>query len=182
MTRDEIYQAIKPIIQTVTGLNMVTIVDAVDDRGVGLPSPPGEYITIEPKQSVAQRGQANIHRKNSTLAQSVDYDIRTQIIVELNINCFRGQDAISRLSRLQQCNKRPDVSNALRAAKLGWQRVSAPNNLTRLQSGNPEQRAQIYIYLYYETTDEITINSIESASYGIEYEDGTVVATGSVPD
>lgn len=182
MTRDEIYNIIKPIVQDVTGLRMVTIADAVDDRGTGLPSPPGEYITIEPKQSVAQRGQANIYRSNSATPQSVDYDVRAQIIVELNINCFRGDDAISRLSRLQQCNKRPDVSNALRIGKLGWQRASTPNNLTRLQSGNPEQRAQIYIYLMYETTDEVTINSIESAEYEIQYEDATVVATGSVTE
>lgn len=173
MTRDEIYQAIKPIIQTVTGLNMVTIADAVDDRGVGLPSPPGEYITIEPKQSVAQRGQANIYRNQSLTERSIDVDVRAQIIVELSINCFRGQDAVSRLSRLQQCNKRPDVSASLFKTGLGWQRVSAPNNLTRLQSGNPEQRAQIYIYLMYETSDIVTINNIESVSLSVlDVDDG----------
>lgn len=175
MTRDEIYNIIKPIVQDVTGLRMVTIADAVDDRGTGLPSPPGEYITIEPKQSVAQRGQANIYRSTSATPQSVDVDVRAQIIVELSINCFRGDDAISRLSRLQQCNKRPDVSAALFKAGLGWQRASVPNNLTRLQSGNPEQRAQIYIYLMYETSDIVTINNIESVGLTVLDDDDRIL-------
>lgn len=175
MTRDEIYNIIKPIVQDVTGLRMVTIADAVDDHGTGLPSPPGEYITIEPKQSVAQRGQANIYRATSATPRSVDVDVRAQIIVELSINCFRGDDAISRLSRLQQCNKRPDVSAALFKAGLGWQRASVPNNLTRLQSGNPEQRAQIYIYLMYETSDIVTINNIESVGLTVLDDDDRIL-------
>ena len=101
--------------------------------------------------------------------------MRAQIIVELSINCFRGDDAISRLSRLQQCNKRPDVSAALFKAGLGWQRASVPNNLTRLQSGNPEQRAQIYIYLMYETSDIVTINNIESVGLTVLDDDDRIL-------
>ena len=179
MTRDEIFNILKPIVQSVTGLPTVILADEVDASGVGRPSPNGEYITIEPKQSLTQRGQANIYRSTSTTPQSVDVDVRAQVIVEASVNCFRGRDAITRVSRLQQCNKRPDVSAALRSAKLGWQRVSSPNNLTRLQSGNPEQRAQCYIYLYYETTDEQAMNNVESASWEVQYEDGAVVASGS---
>ena len=175
MTRDEIYNIIKPIVQDVTGLRMVTIANAVDDHGTGLPSPDGEYITIEPKQSIDQRGQANIYRTTSATPRSVDVDVRAQIIVELSINCFRGDDAISRLSRLQQCNKRPDVSAALFKAGLGWQRASVPNNLTRLQSGNPEQRAQIYIYLMYETSDIVTINNIESVGLTVLDDDDRIL-------
>lgn len=182
MNRLELFKILQPIVKSVTGVSTVILANQTQSDGTGIPSPSGEYITIEPKQSVAQRGQANIYRANSTTPLSLDVDVRAQIIVEADINVYRGVDAISRVSRLQECNKRPDVSAALRVNKLGWQRVSAPNNLTRMQSGNPEQRAQCYVYLYYETTDEVTINSIESASYAIEYEDGTVVATGSVPD
>lgn len=182
MNRLELFNILQPIVKSVTGVSTVILANQVQSDGTGIPAPSGEYITIEPKQSVAQRGQSNIHRNTSTTPLSLDVDVRAQIIVEADINVYRGVDAISRVSRLQECNKRPDVSTSLRANKLGWQRVSAPNNLTRIQSGNPEQRAQCYVYLYYETTDEVTINSIESASYGIEYEDGTVVATGSVPD
>lgn len=169
MNRLEIFNILRPIVASVTGVSNVILTDQVSTKGSSLPSPSGEYITIEPKQSVNQRGQANVYRSNSLTVQSVDVDVRAQIIVEASINVFRGVDAISRVERLLQADKRPDVLNALRVNKIGWQRTSAPNNLTRLQSGNPEQRSQLYIYLYYETTNPVTINNIESASYDVEY-------------
>lgn len=162
MNRLEIFQILQPIIKTVTGVSTVILADQVQSDGTGIPSPSGEYITIEPKQSISQRGQANQYRTVSTVTRSVDVDVRAQIIVEASINVYRGTDAISRVSRLQQCHKRPDVLATLFKAGLGWQRVSAPNNLTTLMSGNPEQRAQIYVYLMYETSDLVTINNIES--------------------
>lgn len=170
MNRLEIFNILRPIVASVTGVSNVIMTDQVAINGSSLPSPSGEYITIEPKQSINQRGQANIYRSNSATSQSVDVEVRAQIIVEASINVFRGVDAISRIERLLQADKRPDVLNALRVNKIGWQRTSAPNNLTRLQSGNPEQRSQLYIYLYYETRDPVTINNIESTSYSIEYD------------
>lgn len=180
MTRLEIFNIIRPIVESVTGVSTVILADQVRADGSGLPSPDGEYIVIEPKQSISERGQANIYRNTSATPQSIDVEVRAQIIVEVSVNVFRGVDALSRVSRLLQCNKRPDVSATLFKNKLGWNRTSAPNNLTRLQSGNPEQRAQIYLYLMYETRDPVTINTIESASYEIQYEDGQVIASGDV--
>lgn len=182
MNRLELFNILRPIVASVTGVPTVILADQVDSYGKGLPAPAGEYATIEPKQSISQRGQANVIRKNSAVPQSVDDEVRAQIIVEASINVFRGVDAVSRVEKLLQCNKRPSVSAALRATKLGWQRTSAPNNLTGLQSGNPEQRAHVYLYLMYETSDIETINSIESASWGVEYEtSGVIVASGEVP-
>lgn len=180
MNRLQLFNILRPIVASVTGVSNVILADQVSSTGSGLPSPSGEYITIEPKQSINQRGQANIYRKTSVTPQSIDVDVRAQIVVEASVNVFRGVDAISRIDRLLQCNKRPTVSAALRAGKLGWQRTSAPNNLTRLQSGNPEQRAQVYIYLMYETTDIDVINTIESAGYEVQYENGDVIAQGTV--
>jgi hypothetical protein len=183
MNRVELFTILRPIVASVTGINASNVImaDQVKASGVGIESPLGEYATIEPKQSVSQRGQANIYRDTSLTPQSIDVDVRAQIIVEASVNVFRGVDAISRVEKLIECNKRPTVSAALRASNLGWQRTSAPNNLTRLQSGNPEQRAQIYIYLYYETTNVEVINNIESAEWEIQYEDGQVVADGVIP-
>ena len=180
MNRLELFNILRPIVESVTGVPTVIMTDQTASNGSGIPSPSGEYATIEPKQSISQRGQANIYRANSMSPQAVDVDVRAQIIVEASINVYRGVDAMSRLESLLQANKRPDVSAALRANKLGWQRTSTPNNLTRLQSGNPEQRAHVYLYLYYETSSAVTINNIESASYEVQYEDGTIVATGDI--
>ena len=181
MNRVEIFNIIRPIVASVTGISNVILADQVSSGGSGLPSPSGEYAGIEPKQSINQRGQANIYRNTSATPQSIDVEVRAQIIVEVSVNVFRGVDAVSRVERLLQCNKRPDVSATLFKNKLGWQRTSAPNNLTRLQSGNPEQRAQVYLYLMYETRDPVVINTIESASYSVEYEtSGEIVASGNV--
>lgn len=181
MNRVEIFNIIRPIVTSVTGISNVILADQVSSSGSGLPSPSGEYAVIEPKQSINQRGQANIYRNTSVTPQSIDVEVRAQIIVEVSVNVFRGVDAVSRVERLLQCNKRPDVSATLFKNKLGWQRTSAPNNLTRLQSGNPEQRAQIYLYLMYETRDPVVINNIESASYSVEYEtSGEIVASGVI--
>lgn len=180
MTRLEIFRILQPIVKLVTGVPTVILADQVDNSGVGLPSPIGEYATIEPKQSISERGQANVYRSLSATQESIDIDVRAQVIVEASVNVFRGVDAVSRVSRLLQCNKRPDVSATLFKNKLGWNRTSAPNNLTRLQSGNPEQRAQIYIYLMYETSNPITINTIESVNYSVQYEDGDIILDGEV--
>lgn len=179
MNRLQLFNILRPIVASVTGVPTVILADQVSSSGSGLPAPAGEYITIEPKQSISKRGQANLYRRNSATPQSVDTEVRVQIIVEASINVFRGTDAVSRVERLIECNKRPLVSAALRAANVGWQRTSSPNNLTRLQSGNPEQRAQIYLYLYYETTDTETINNIESAEWEIQYENGQIIASGT---
>ena len=180
MNRLEIFNILRPIVSTLTGVSNVILADQVRADGTGIPSPAGEYITIEPKQSIAQRGQANIYRTTSLSPRAIDVEPRAQIIVEASVNVFRGVDALSRVERLIECHKRPDVWATLFKAKLGWQRTSAPNNLTRLQSGNPEQRAQIYIYLLYETRDPVTINHIEAATYEVQYEDGQVVASGDI--
>lgn len=162
MNRLELFNVLRPIVETVTGVSTVILSNQTQPDGTGIPSPSGEYITINPKQSVTQRGQANQYRTDSLTPRSIDVDIRAQIIVEADINVYRGVDAVNRLSKLQQCHKRPDILPLLFKAGVGWQRVSVPNDLTRMQSGNPEQRAQCYVYLMYETSDVITINNIES--------------------
>jgi hypothetical protein len=164
MNRLEIFQILQPIVKTVTGLSTVILADQTHSDGTGIPAPSGEYITIEPKQNQTQRAQAIQLRTDSATTRSIDVTIRAQITVEASINVFRGVDAIDRVSKLIECHKRPDVFATLHVAKLGWQRTSAPNNLTSLQSGNPEQRAQISVYLMYEDPSVITINNIESVS------------------
>ena len=61
--------------------------------------------------------------------------------------------------------------------KLGWRGTDAVNNLTALQSNNYEQRAQINIYLYYESFDVDEINTIENVPIAVQYEDGTTITT-----
>ena len=172
MTNIELFDIIRPIIISVTGVPECILADP------NAPAPSGEYAAVRPKQSISERGQSNIIRTNGT-GNELDVDVRAQIIAECSVNFYRG-NAVDYAEKLKQCNKRPDVSASLYRAGVGWNRTSSVNNLTTLQSDNQEQRAQISLYLMYEATDSVTINSIERVNYDVQYETGTVVASGSV--
>lgn len=173
MNRLDIFNTIRPIILSVTGVPEVILADP------NAPSPNGEYVSVEPKQSISQRGQANIHRATSVTPESVDVDVRAQVMVEVSMNFYRG-NARDRAERLLQANKRSDVSAILFKAGLGWNRENGVNNLTTLQSNNFEQRAQLSIFLMYETTDPFVINSIESIVVSVENENADVLETFTV--
>ena len=186
MTRLELFQILRPIVESVTGLtNAVILADQTivlpDGSVVGAPAPVGPYAAIEPKQRVGERGQANIYNKTSTTPQSVDVDVRAQIMVDASVNFYRGDDPMGLASKLKQCNKKPTISAALFQAGLGWFGTEAVNDLSTLISGNIERRAQITLHLAYEATDSETINSIEFAGYEVQREDGTVMASGEIP-
>jgi hypothetical protein len=175
MTEDELYDVLQPIVVLVTGLAADHVIKADPNEG----APTGPYAAIRVMQDINERGQANIIRKTSATPLSVDNDIRAQIIAKCDINFYRG-NAMSTAQKLKQVNKRSDISATLFKAKVGWQRTSGVVNLTTLQSNQQEARSQISIFLMYETSDSITINSIESVQYEIQYPDGTVVETGTV--
>lgn len=172
MTSEDLFDILRPIILNVTGVPECILADP------NAPSPSGPYAAVRPQQGIAERGQANIKRIAQPGALQTT-EVRAQIVATCWVNFYRG-DAMLFAQRLKQANKRPDVSIELLRNKLGWGGTDAINNLTALQSENFEERAQIAIRLWYETTDQATINSIERVQIGIEYEDGTLVETVDV--
>lgn len=161
MTNEELYLIMQPIVKTVTGLSTVILADP------NAPAPLDEYCAIRPKNSIEQRGQANIYKSNSG-TDSLTWEVRPQIVCEMLLEFFRGE-ALSYAELMKQANKRPDISQALLQASpqpIGWQRAGNVINLTALQSDNWEQRAQISIYVLYELipASVAPINSIERAS------------------
>jgi len=175
MTEDELFDIIQPIIVSVTGLAGDHVILGDPNEG----SPTGPYAAVRPMQNIDERGQANIIRKTSATPLSVDNDVKAQIIVQCDINFYRG-NAMSTAQKLKQANKRSDISAILFKAKLGWQRAGNVVNLTTLQSNQQEARSQISLFLMYETSDKVTINSIENVPFEVQYPDGTVVLTGNI--
>lgn len=172
MTDEEIFDILRPIILDVTGVPECILADP------NAPSPSGSYAAVRPLQTVGERGQANVIRiGNNDATQTVQ--VKAQIAATCWVNFYRD-GAMNFAGKLKQANKRPDVSMTLLRNSLGWVGTENVNNLTALQSANFEERAQIAIKLWYETTDEATINSIERVSIGVEYEDGTLVDTVEV--
>ena len=167
MTNEQLFAILRPIIMTVTGVPECILADQ------NAKSPTGEYASIRPRQSIDQRGQAHIYPVNK-IGDQVTVDVRAQVIATASVNFYRG-DAMARVERLKECNKRPDVSMDLFRAKVRWLGTSAANNLTALQSVNWEQRANISIRLGYEVSNINDINNILSACIVVENEKAQVL-------
>jgi hypothetical protein len=163
MTKEEIFDAIRPIIIRTTGVPECILASP------NAPAPSGLYAVVQPKQTVLQRGQANITRKRVPFQNNITVDVKSQIVVNCSVNFYRT-GAHDAATKLLQANKRPDNSADLFRAGIGWNRAGPVNNLTALQSDNNEERAQVSIYLMYEETDPIVINSIESVTVTVENE------------
>lgn len=176
MTNQELFAKLRPIVMLATGVPECLLADQIGPGS--MPAPQGAYATITPRQSVSERGQANIVSRNRP-GELVEVDVRAQIMCSASVNFYRGE-ALMYAERLKQANKRPDVSMMLFKAKIGWNSTDAVNNLTSLQSANFEQRAQITIRLMYETSSLPVINNILSATVALENEKAQVIQTFTV--
>lgn len=152
MTNNEIFAALRPHILNVTGVSECIL---ADPNG---PSPDGPYASVRPRQSIRERGQANIIMTDGA-NDTIVYEIRAQIVATCEINFFRGE-AMQYAEMLKECHKRPDVCWPLWKAGIGWGGTEPVNNLTALQANNFEQRAQIIVKLLYEAVNTVTVNNI----------------------
>ncbi|MDZ4324161.1 MAG: hypothetical protein U1A73_03935 [Pseudomonas sp.] len=173
MTSEELFKKLRPIVMLATGVPECLL---ADQAGPGsMPAPKGAYATITPRQSVIERGQANITSRDIP-GDLVEFDVRAQIMCSASVNFYRGE-ALMYAERLKQANKRPDISIMLFKSKIGWNSTDAVNNLTSLQSANFEQRAQITIRLMYEAISISEINNILSVEVALENEKAQVLQT-----
>lgn len=176
MTNQELFAKLRPIVMLATGVPECLLADQIGPGS--MPAPKGAYATITPRQSVSERGQANIVSRNIP-GNQVEVDVRAQIMCSASVNFYRGE-ALMYAERLKQANKRPDVSMMLFKARIGWNSTDAINNLTSLQSANFEQRAQITIRLMYETSSLPVVNNILSATVALQDEKARVIETFTV--
>lgn len=176
MTNEELFKKLRPIVMLATGVPECLL---ADQTGPGsMPAPKGAYATITPRQSVSERGQANITSRDIP-GDLVEFDVRAQIMCSASVNFYRGE-ALMYAERLKQANKRPDISIMLFKSKIGWNSTDGVNNLTSLQSANFEQRAQITIRLMYEAISISEINNILSVEVALENEKAQVLQTFTV--
>lgn len=173
MTNLEIFQLLRPIVMTVTGVPECIMADP------NAKSPTGAYASIRVRQAIRERGQANVNITNLPETRQVRYDVRAQIICDVSVDFYRGT-AMEYAEKLKECHKRPDVPWILMRAGVGWGGTDAVNNLTALQSGNMEQRAQITVRLYYESVDIVDVNNIERVKATVENEKGQTIQSVDV--
>ena len=173
MTELEIFNVIRQIVITVTGVPECILADQDAE------APIGEYATVKITPGAEQRGHANMVRSAVTGQQQQNVDVRSQLIASCSVNFYRG-NASDRAQRLRQANKRPDISKLLYDNDTGWHRSGPINNLTTLQSSAKESRSQITVYLSYEYSSPVVINSVEQVDLITSNESNTVVFTTNV--
>lgn len=173
MTSEQIFTILRPIIMRVTGVPECILADP------NAKSPKGAYCSIRPRQSVSERGQANIYTSNRPNEQ-IRTEVRSQIICRCDVNFYRGS-AMQYAELLKECHKRPDVSWELFKHGIGWGGTEPVNNLTALQASNFEQRSQITVRLLYETSQHVDINNILSVKVTTENETGQVLQIKDIP-
>ena len=169
MTDKEIFLILRPHILRVTGVPECILADP------NAQAPIGEYASVRPRQGISERGQANIYNSN-LLGDQVRTEVRSQIIAQCEVNFYRGE-ALRRAELLKECHKLPSVTWDLFKNKIGWGGTEPVNNLTALQASNFEQRAQIIIKLWYETSNIDDVNNILSASAIVEDEKARTLQT-----
>lgn len=179
MTDDEIYDVFHQIITTVTGLAGDHVIPADDNKK----SPDNAYASIKVGQARGQRGHANQYLKNTDLVPSpigqvrdVSHGIRAQLTCDISVNFYREGSGFN-ASLLYQASKRPDISQLLFQAGIGWRNSNAINDLSALQSKEIEERAQLTITVWYEQSQNVTTNAIYSAAISVENEDGDTIQT-----
>lgn len=180
MTRQELFEIIRPMIVTATGVPECILADP------NAPSPDGEYAVIEllPITQVGQGGQK--YDEIDAVDGNPDFKdlevtIRQSQEIQVSVNFYRGA-ARDYAPRLMQAANIPSINESLIRHRLGWMRTGPVNNLTALNQGNYEPRAQIDIFI--RRMDEIksTVQQIYSAAYEAENENGDTIASGSIGD
>ncbi|MGN8278157.1 phage neck terminator protein [Pseudomonas sp. SMN5] len=172
-------KAVCNVVVAVTGLPANKVI--IGDNGIDAPT--GSYCAVR-LQNPEQWGQALNSQTNVQALDDPQYEdiiarVATQFTLGFSINFYRA-GAVMYAAALCEANKREPVKTILRAAKLGWSRVSPINNLTGLYQAAMEERAQLTLYLYGESIAEDRIQRIYRAGFTVETEQSGAVAQGEV--
>lgn len=172
-------KAVCNVVVAVTGLPANKVV--IGDPGVD--SPTGSYCAVR-LQNPEQWGQALNSQTNVPALDDPQYEdiiakVSTQFTLGFSINFYRA-GAVMYAAALCEANKREPVKTILRAAKLGWSRVSPINNLTGLYQAAMEERAQLTLYLYGESIAEDRVQRIYRAGFSVQTEQSGAIAQGEV--
>ena len=173
MTREEIFEIMRPIILLTTGVPHCYL--ATQNR----PSCDGDYCIVEPKLNPRCIGQLTKSKFDDTTAAT---DITLQYITECKIIFYRGP-VMQYAERMPFSNFRSDVSEMLQRANLGWNRFEGPHDLRALQSAQWEPRAQLSVYLMYVVrTPTVEVNKIDNVEVIIRDEKTRILEEIKIED
>lgn len=172
-------KAVCRIVVAATGLPANKVILADNNTA----APAGSYCAVR-LQNPEQFGQALNSQRNVPAEDDPQYTdiiakVATQFTLGFSINFYRS-GAMGYASSLCEANKREPIKALLRAAKLGWSRVSPINNLTGLYQAAMEERSQLTLYLYGESVAEDRIQRIYRVGFSAQTEQSGAIAQGEV--
>ena len=174
MTREELFDILRPIIIAKTGVPECILADP------NAPSPKGDYASIEPFSNIVEIGTGGQTQKEIDSAdgnpnfKDIELTVKSSQEVQVSINFYRG-NARDYAVKVNQIDKFPSVHEAMLINGLGWMRTGAVNNLTTLNQGNYEPRAQVDVFLRRMERATETVQSIYVVSGQAQDQYGNVL-------
>lgn len=179
MTREELFDILRPIIASKTGVPECILADP------NKKAPSGEYASIEPFSNIVEIGTGGQTQKEIDAVdgdpdfKDLEITIKSSQEVQVSINFYRG-GARDFANKVLQLDKHPSTHEAMLINGLGWMRTGSVNNLTALNQGNYEPRAQVDVFLRRMEAATDTTQQIYFMPWSIENEDGDEISSGSV--
>ncbi|AUR93275.1 tail-completion protein [Vibrio phage 1.186.O._10N.286.49.E3] len=146
MTREELFDILRPIIVSKTGVPECILADP------NAPAPSGEYASLEPFSNIVEIGTGGQTQKEIDAVdgdpdfKDLEITIKSSQEVQVSINFYRG-GARDFANKVLQLDKHPSTHETMLVNGLGWMRTGSVNNLTALNQGNYEPRAQVDVFL-----------------------------------
>lgn len=182
MNKDALFTVLHEVVRLATGLPGNRIIEADNNRH----APKGEYCAIKISRAARERGRAFQTFTNSDPVSSpigevndVVQNIGQQMLQEVSFNFYRG-NAHDYARKMLAADVRFDVSDLLMTNSVGIMGRTGVNDLTALQSGNKEPRAELSLTVASVDVQTVTVNGIYSATVSVENESGQVLETIAV--
>lgn len=181
MTREELFDILRPIIVSKTGVPECILADP------DAPAPSGEYASVEPFSGITEIGTGGQTQREIDAVdgnpdfKDLEITVNSNQEVQVSVNFYRG-NARDYAPKLKQSDKFPSTHETMLINGLGWMRTGPINNLTTLNQGRQEPRAQVDIFIRRVEKATETVQQIYSASWEGENEDGDTISTGSTDD
>ena len=180
MTNDDLFAVVRKMVMLVTGLDDVII------RDPNIGSPTGEYCAVEvagPARIFAKPG-SRMYKVGPVASPignvyDVGQEVKTHVIRDVALNFYRGT-ANDHAIKILGAPRRMDVHELLLRNSLGWVSTGPVNDLTALQSGSYEQRAEVTMVIASLETQSVQSNAIYQSSLSVQNEDGTEMTTETI--
>lgn len=155
-------------------------------RNPGIQSPASQYCSIEVNGAGRRYAKAGIRFSNvgpvsSPIGNVFDsvQQVRQTVLRDVSLNFYRGEANDLAIIMLG-AKARADVHNLLMINNLGWISTGPVNDLTALQSGSYEQRAEVTITIASMETQDVTTNAIYETETSVQNESGVEIAAQTI--